>query len=136
MACLDTTFLIDLGRRTGERRLQARNKLKALLASGERLVTTRFNVAELNVGVFRSDDPTAERLAIASLLSGIAVIEFDETAAWICARLTASLQAISRPAGDLDVLIAATALAASEPVLVTRNPAHFADMPGLDVQGY
>lgn len=54
----------------------------------------------------------------------------------IFARLAASLQAIGRPAGDMDVLIAATALSANEPILVTRNPTHFADLRGLDVQGY
>ena len=136
MACLDTTFLIDLGRRTGERRLRAQRKLKALVESGERIVTTRFNVAELNVGIFRSENPDAERRAVASLLAGIAVIEFDETAALIFARLTASLQGSGRPVGDMDVLVAATALSANEPILVTRNPAHFADLRGLDVQAY
>lgn len=136
MACMDTTFLIDLGRRAGERRVRAERKLKELVASGARLVTTRFNVAELNVGVFRSDNPASERAAVTSLLAGIEIIEFDETAALIFARITARLQELGRPVGDMDALIAATALAANEPLLVTRNTVHFAGLPGLDVQGY
>lgn len=136
MACLDTTFLIDLGRRTGDLRIRARSKLKRLLSSGECLATTRFNVAELNVGVFRSVDPVSERLAVSSLLSGVSILEFDDTAALIFASITANLQKIGRPAGDLDVLIAATAIAANECLLITRNPAHFSDMRGLEVQDY
>jgi predicted nucleic acid-binding protein len=38
-------------------------------------------------------------------------------------------------AGDMDTLIAAIALSYSEPVL-TRNPAHFSNMPGVKVLSY
>lgn len=136
MACLDTTFLIDLGRRNGPRLERARNKLRALVQRGERLVTTRFTVAELYVGVFRCADPSAEKCAIAALLSGLDIVEFDETGALIFGRLTAHLQAMGRPAGDMDILIAATALAANEPVLVTRDPAHFTGIAGLRTEPY
>jgi predicted nucleic acid-binding protein len=42
---------------------------------------------------------------------------------------------IGRPAGDMDTLIAAIALAHGQR-LVTRNPKHFADVPGLIVESY
>lgn len=136
MACLDTTFLIDLSRKSGSRRIRAREKLEELVISGECLTTTRFNVAELNVGVFRSGDMEKEKQAVLCLLENISILEFDDTAALIFARLTASFQEIGRPVGDMDVLIAATALAWNEPNLITRNPKHFTNIRGLIVQGY
>ena len=52
MACLDTSLLIDLCRRSPSQRLPAREKLRELGRRGETLAVTRFNVAELLVGVF------------------------------------------------------------------------------------
>jgi predicted nucleic acid-binding protein len=61
MACLDTTALLDLAGASGRRgRERARRRVAALQAAGETLVTTRFNVAELWVGVYRSTDRSAE----------------------------------------------------------------------------
>ncbi len=51
MACLDTTLLIDLGRRASPRKEQAARKIEELTAKGQTIVTTRFNVAELYVGI-------------------------------------------------------------------------------------
>ena len=135
MACLDTTFLIDLSRRHGSRRQRARDKVVDLLRQGERLVTTRFNVAELYVGVFRSEDKVREEAAVAAVLAGLGVLDFDDEGALIFSRVTAHLQETGRLAGDMDVLIGATALAANERV-VTRNTVHFADIPGLVVESY
>lgn len=136
MACLDTTFLIDLARRgpsSGKDR--ARTKRRELADRGEALLTTRFNVAELYVGVWRSLDPEREQRAVAAVLDGVRVLEFDDSAAVLFARITAHLQKLGRPAGDMDVLIAATALAANE-MLVTRNAEHFTDIPGLRAETY
>jgi predicted nucleic acid-binding protein len=44
-------------------------------------------------------------------------------------------QELGRPAGDMDVLIAATALTAGQ-VLVSDNASHFADIPELLVETY
>jgi len=135
MACLDTTFLIDLGRQSGARQTRARTKLRDLAERGERLSTTRFNVAEIDVGVFRSDDAQRERKAVEAVLSGLAILEFGQDESAVFGRLIAHLQQLGRPAGDMDALIAATALVAGE-TLVTRNPKHFADIPGLTVEAY
>jgi len=108
-------------------------KLRELVDRGESLVTTRFNVAELYVGVCRSDHPDHEEKAVAAILEDIGVLEFDDRSARVFGLVTAHLQRIGRPAGDMDVLIAATALAAGEG-LVTLNPSHFADIPGLTVE--
>ncbi|MBI4862263.1 MAG: PIN domain-containing protein [Candidatus Riflebacteria bacterium] len=136
MACLDTTFLIDLARPDGERRLRAVSRLRELIARGESPATTRLNVAELFVGVFRSLDPSRERRAVEGVLAGLVILEFTGEAAIVFGRMTAHLQKLGRPAGDMDVLIAATAVASGHPLLLTRNPSHFESLPGLTVEAH
>lgn len=136
MACLDTTFLIDLSRRGASRhRARARKKLRELVGRGEAMVTTRFNVAELYVGVFRSPDSAREDKAVRAVLGGVEILEFSDAVARIFGRITAHQQIVGQPAGDMDVLIAATALAANHS-LVTRNPSHFGNVPGLSAESY
>ena len=135
MACLDTTVLVDLARPGGKWKRRALEKVRELADRGEQLVTTRFNLAELYVGVARSADPGREERAIQAVLDALGVLEFDDAAARMFGQITAQLQQAGTPSGDMDVLIAATSLAASHG-LVTRNPAHFRSIPGLAVDAY
>ena len=136
MACLDTSFLIDLIRSgVPSRRRRATNKLRELVASGEWLTTTRFNVAELLVGVYGSDDPDREIRVVDAALQALTILEFGPDSALLFGRITALLRRKGKPVGDMDVLIATTAVVAGES-LVTDNPAHFQNIPGLTVQVY
>lgn len=135
MACLDTTVLVDLVRPPGEWKRRALEKVRELVRRGEGLVTTRFNLAELYVGVERSDDPQREEAAIQAVAGDFGVLDFDDRAARLFGQITAHLQRIGKPAGDMDVLIAATSMGAGH-CLVTRNPAHFKSIPELAVQTY
>ncbi len=135
MACLDTTILIDLGRGASPRRAQAVHKLEELVAQGQAIVTTRFNVAELYVGLSRSRHPGEDEKAVRTLLSGFEILEFSDTAARLFGFITGFLQHIGQPAGDMDVLIAATAMAYGH-TLITRNPRHFRHIPLLVVEEY
>ena len=135
MACLDTTLLVDLVRPAGKWKRRALAKVGELVDRGEGLVTTRFNVAEMYVGVARSDDPAREEHALQAVVQPLGVLDFDDRAARLFGQITAHLQRIGKPAGDMDVLIAATSMAAGH-VLVTRNPAHFAEIPALAVESY
>ena len=129
-------MLLDLAGRGGQGRMRRAGALvRKLLSGDEHLVTTRFNVAELYVGVERSDDPRRERTKVGRILTGLEVLDFDDSAAHIFGSLTAHLQVLGRPAGDLDVLIASVAIANAH-ILVTRNPRHFMNLPGLFVRGY
>ena len=137
MACLDTTMLVDLNRADVAYGRRAAQKVVELTDRGQALATTRFNAAEMYLGVQlateRHRDRELERGAIfwhASKSSPSTIAR-----AWLFAGMTAHLRRIGRPAGDMDVLIAATALAAGH-CLVTRNPAHFADIPGVVVEAY
>jgi tRNA(fMet)-specific endonuclease VapC len=135
MACLDTTILIDLAGRGSPRREQAVRKIADLAGKGQTLATTRFNVAELYVGVARSKRPQEDERAVIALLSEFEILEFNDAAARVFGSVTGFLQRIGRPAGDMDVLIAATAMVHGHS-LITRNPKHFRDIPALIVEDY
>ena len=135
MACLDTTVLIDLVGSKKLYRQQALLKIDQLVERQEPLVTTRFNLAELYVGVERSVKPKSEERVIHDLLKFINVLDFDDTAARLFGQITAYLQVMGKPAGDMDVLIAATAIASNH-ILVTRNAKHFENIPQLTVEEY
>ncbi len=136
MACLDTSVLLDAAGRGGRRlEVRARERLRALVEDGDVLTTTRFNVAELWVGVERSRDRQAEVRAVEMILAPLVVLDFDDAAARLFGRLTARLQAQGTPRGDMDVLIASVVLVQGER-LVTRNLRHFDSIPDLMVESY
>ena len=135
MACLDTTILIDATNRRTKSNRNAIRKIQELLVKGEVFVTTRFNVAELYVGIARSDHPEREEAKVQNLLNYISVLEFDDRSAWVIGQITAYLQKRGTPVGDMDVLIAATAIASGH-TLITRNPSHFENIPHLVVEDY
>jgi tRNA(fMet)-specific endonuclease VapC len=136
MALLDTTVFVDLGGRGGKkRRREAEAIVRQLLSDGESLYASRINVAELYVGAELSNDPVAEYKAILDYLTWIGILEFDDRGAREFGRLRADLQRRGLLVGELDILIGAIARANGQ-VLVTRNPAHFINMPGLIVIRY
>jgi len=135
MACLDTTVLIDLAGRSSARKEQAARKIEELTGKGQGLATTRFNVAELYVGVSRSKRPEDDEKAIRTLLSEFEILEFNDSAARLFGFITGFLQQIGKPAGDMDVLIAATAMAYGH-TLITRNSKHFRHIPHLVLEEY
>jgi tRNA(fMet)-specific endonuclease VapC len=135
MACLDTTFLIDLARSKGELSRRAAQKAVELVLQGKTLVTTQFNVAELYVGVQLANNLQQEADSVEQVLHGLEILSFDDRAAWLFGEFTALLRRLGRPVGDMDVLIAATSVASGH-ALVTRNPAHFMNIPHLHVDTY
>ena len=136
MACLDTSFLLDAAGRGGRQlKARAREKLASLVEAGEILTTTRFNVAELWVGVERTRDRPGELLTVETMLEPLAILDFDESSARVFGRITAYLYAHGSPRGDMDILIASVVLVHGER-LVTRNTRHFAGIPELVVETY
>jgi predicted nucleic acid-binding protein len=135
LAALDTNILIDLGnsRRAGHAKALA--LASAVLRRSEALCTTRFNVAELRVGLERALDRAAEEQRIQRALGSLAILEFDEAAAEQFCRIQARLFKQGTPAGDMDVLIAAVCVVHGQS-LITRNQKHFIGIPGLIVEPY
>jgi len=122
MACLDTTILIDLAGRSAKLRKRALDKLSEIVNRNETLVTTRFNIAELYIGiahsddpraeeavvrdliadlVAHSDDPRAEEAVVRDLIADLGILEFNDKAAWLFGQITAHLQNLGRPAGGI-----------------------------------
>jgi len=135
MACLDTTILIDLAGRSAKLRKRALDKFTEIVNRNETIVTTRFNIAELYIGIAHSDDSRAEEAVVHGLIADLGILEFDDKAAWLFGQITAHLQNIGRPVGDMDVLIAATAMVAGHSI-ITRDISHFANIPQLTVEKY
>jgi tRNA(fMet)-specific endonuclease VapC len=136
MACLDTTALIDLSGGRGRRnRERARHKAEALRASGETLVTTRFSVAELWVGVYRAEDRGGEITKVRAVLRPLPVLDFDGRAAETFGQVVARLLDAGLHIGDMDALIASACLVEGHSLL-TRNAAQFARVPGLVIETY
>ena len=136
MWVLDTNVVLDLMGRNGRRNLlAAQMKLGQPADAGPTQAITRFTRAELFVGVHLAKDAAKSRQAMESVLAGRPVLEFTEDAALAYGRITAHLRRIGRPTGQIDALIAAVTLANGQ-TLVTRNPKHFADVPGLAVESY
>lgn len=135
MACLDTTILIDLIGSNVSRRARAVRKMEELAQRGQALTTTRFNVAELYVGLARSNHPEEDEAIIGPLLGDFEILEFTDAAARVFGAITGYLQQIGRPSGDMDVLIAATSMVHGH-ALVTRNAKHFKHIPHLVVEGH
>lgn len=105
------------------------------LRAGESLFVPRPAEAEFRVGQFRSVDPAAEERRIGNVLDPFPILEFDRSASLHFARSKAHLFRLGRPAGDMDLLIAAIAVVNGQPLL-TRNARHFVDIPGLAVDTY
>ena len=135
MPCLDTCVIVDLLGRDRALSSRAGAKLREIDAAGKALCVSRFTWAELCVGVYRSQDPAAEEAAIHGVLDSLPILEFDDKATRLFGTVTAQLLRAGRPIGDLDVLIASTALAAGQSV-VTRDVEHFSRILGLVVETY
>ncbi|MCC6125631.1 MAG: type II toxin-antitoxin system VapC family toxin [Pirellulales bacterium] len=134
---MDTTVLVDLLRSNRDRKQRALDKIEQLATKGETIVTTRFTLAELYVGVVLSADPGKNHRRIHAILDDLdAILEFDDLAAQTFGQMAAHLRRIGRPTGDMDVLIAATCLAAGHNLLITRNSEHFSFIPGLVLENY
>lgn len=87
---------------------------------------------ELRYGLLRLPQAAAAaRLAaLEQLLQPMQTLPFDRDCAGHAARIRADLEAIGKPIGPHDMLIAATALR-HQAMLVTRNVREFARVPGL-----
>jgi tRNA(fMet)-specific endonuclease VapC len=135
MPCLDTCVILDIRRPNTDFGARAAAKLRELRRRSDALSVSRFTWAELFVGICRSPEPAAEEASLRALLDPLRVLEFDEKASRLFGSLVAQLFRLGRPVGDLDVLIAATAVSAGQTV-VTRDVEHFGRIPGLTVETY
>lgn len=126
---LDTCFLVDLQR---ERSTRAHGAAHAFLAKHPEepmaisVVTAMEYLEGFEDGQLWTTDP---------FLDLFACVPLNLQAATRASRIRRNLRRSGSLIPDADILIAASALVAGEP-LVTDNTAHFARVDGLDVRGY
>ena len=100
----------------------------------DEIVLSSIVCAELRYGAARLK---SKKLAatIEAWLGLFVILPWDDAASQAYARIRAALEAGGKPIGNLDVLIAAHAVA-SGAVLVTNNPRHFSQVPGLRIDNW
>jgi len=127
---LDTSILIDLLRKKPQ-------AVKFLEKHPEdKFITSSICEAEVWEDVYREEkiDFERRRKAVADLLESLyQIIPFDRKQAQIAGQIRSRLSIKGEDIGDLDVLIAATAIG-SEAILLTHNIKHFSRIKNLQFQ--
>jgi tRNA(fMet)-specific endonuclease VapC len=123
----DTTFLIDAERSATD--------LDDAVGDDDEVAIAAITAAELRVGVLLSSGKKrAARLAfLDDILAVMPVLDYDRAVADVHAELLVHVRRHGRPRGAHDLMIAATARAATRTVVSADNAA-FADLPGVQVQ--
>ncbi len=100
--------------------------------SDDGLAVSIIAVAEIYEGAFGTPDPQATLDGFRAFLSDFAILPVTEPIVEQFARLRATLRRQGQRIPDMDLLIAATAIA-EDLVLITRNVRHFARLPDLQL---
>lgn len=107
--------------------------LKRIRVEIDEIGLSTLVVAELDYGakVSQRSEDNLEKLH--RLLEIIQVVPFDIECARIFGTIKSKLRSIGKPTGEVDALIAATAMA-REATLVTSNKKHFENIEGLKIE--
>lgn len=110
---------------------------RANAAPSHELAASSITLAEILYGAHHGRERSAEIFERIQrrVLGSITILPFDEDAADEYGWLRAHLQSHGTPIGDMDMLIAATALAYGLTV-VTGNERYFGRVPGLEVENW
>jgi tRNA(fMet)-specific endonuclease VapC len=87
---------------------------------------------ELQVGIAKSTSPAKRTQQLQELMSRVNLVLFDREAALAAAKIRAELEQQGTPIGQMDVLIAGTAIALQS-TLVTHNVKEFSRVSGLTI---
>ena len=107
---------------------------KRIQRNAGRLCVSAISVAELRFGA-RKKGSVRITDAVEFFLELVDVVPWGEEAAGRYAEIRAVLESVGTPIGNMDTLIAASALA-DGCVIVTHNTDHFGRVPGLSIQDW
>jgi len=99
------------------------------------LAISVITVCELDYGASKSSNPERNRQTLVKFLAPFEIRNFDEQAASHYGDIRTHLENIGKPAGAMDLLIAAHARSLSL-TLVTNNLREFERVPGLRVENW
>lgn len=115
--------------RGGDKKLRT-----ALQRQADALCVSAITAAELRFGALKKGSPRISE-AVSFFLGLVDVVPWTEDAADHYASIRVHLETAGQPIGNMDMLIAASALA-ERCILVTHNLAHFGRVPGLPVEDW
>ena len=100
----------------------------------EKCVISSITAAELQYGA-RKRNNRALTQKVQALCDLIPIISWNEDAAGNYAKLRVELETAGTPIGNMDMMIAASALA-EEAVLITNNTEHFSRISALNLENW
>jgi tRNA(fMet)-specific endonuclease VapC len=107
--------------------------LKRIRDQIDRIALSTLVVAELDYGAKISQQAKENLEKLHQFADIIHVIPFDIECAKIFGTIKSKLRRLGKPTGEVDALIAATAMA-NEAILVTANKKHFENIEGLKIE--
>ena len=99
------------------------------------IAISTITIAELQYGVYRSQNEDRNRIALLEFLVPFTIIDFDQSAAAAYGSIRASLERKGTPVGPMDLLIAAQALS-EKLILITNNEKEFRRIDGLRIENW
>ena len=126
MYILDTNTLIYYFKGQGQ---VAQNLVNV---SAQEISIPTIVLFELQVGIAKSTSPAKRTQQLQELMSRVNLVLFDREAALAAAKIRAELEQQGTPIGQMDVLIAGTAIAL-QATLVTHNINEFSRVSGLTI---
>jgi len=127
---LDTNICIDVMRG------RAPKVVKKLQGIHPREVcVSSVTLSELEYGVYRSSNPEKNRLLVAEFMTPLDILPYDDVVAPVYGRVRVGLEALGKPIGPLDTMIAAHALTLGL-TLVTGNEREFQRVQNLNVENW
>jgi len=107
--------------------------LKRIRVEIDKIALSTLVVAELDYGAKVSQKSEENLEKLYRLVDIVQVVPFDIECARIFGTIKSRLRSLGKPTGEVDALIAATAMA-HEAILVTTNKEHFENIEGLKVE--
>lgn len=108
---------------------------KLLKVGFDKIGISTITLAELEYGVANSTRSIEAQTALLEFILPFEVLDFTYTAASLYGRIRKELRDKAQPISDMDMLIAATAMA-NELIVVTNNEKEFKRISGLKTENW